>query len=72
MDRGDINAVDKFCRDCHEEWVMTHDSDLVGGGAAGIGLASGCLPGVESDRLRVSIGIHNQDGCARIDPAVPG
>ena len=35
MDRGDINAVDKFCRDCHEEWVMTHDSDLVGGGGVG-------------------------------------
>jgi predicted CXXCH cytochrome family protein len=32
IDSGDINAVDKFCRDCHRSWVMTHDSDLIGGG----------------------------------------
>ena len=32
LDQGDINAVDKFCRDCHREWVMTHDSDLIAGG----------------------------------------
>lgn len=35
LDRGDINSVEKFCRDCHREWVMTHDNDLVGGGGAG-------------------------------------
>ena len=23
---------DKFCRDCHRSWVMTHDTDLVSGG----------------------------------------
>jgi len=32
LDSGDINSVDKFCRDCHRDWVMTHDSDLVAGG----------------------------------------
>jgi hypothetical protein len=29
LDEGDITAGDKFCRDCHRDWVMTHDS--VGG-----------------------------------------
>ncbi len=32
LDAGDINAVDTFCRDCHRDWVMTHDSDLIAGG----------------------------------------
>jgi predicted CXXCH cytochrome family protein len=32
LDQGDINSVDKFCRDCHSDWVMTHNSDLVAGG----------------------------------------
>ncbi len=32
LDSGDINAVDQFCRDCHRDWVMTHDTDLVSGG----------------------------------------
>ncbi|MBD3867918.1 MAG: cytochrome c3 family protein [Acidobacteria bacterium] len=32
LDSGDINSVDKFCRDCHRNWVMTHDTDLVAGG----------------------------------------
>ncbi len=32
LDEGDILAVDRFCRDCHRDWVMTHDSDLVSGG----------------------------------------
>ncbi len=32
LDSGDINAVEKFCRDCHRSWVMTHDTDLVAGG----------------------------------------
>lgn len=35
LDRGDIGAAEKFCRDCHREWVMTHDADLVGGGGTG-------------------------------------
>jgi predicted CXXCH cytochrome family protein len=29
LDQGDITLGDKFCRDCHRSWVMTHDS--VGG-----------------------------------------
>jgi predicted CXXCH cytochrome family protein len=32
LDQGDINSIDKFCRDCHRSWVMTHNSDLIGGG----------------------------------------
>lgn len=32
VDAGDITTGDKFCRDCHSAWVMTHDADLVGGG----------------------------------------
>lgn len=24
LDSGDLNSVDKFCRDCHRDWVMTH------------------------------------------------
>jgi hypothetical protein len=31
VDSGAIDTGDMFCRDCHEAWVMTHDSDLVGG-----------------------------------------
>lgn len=26
LDTGDNASVEKFCRDCHREWVMTHDS----------------------------------------------
>ena len=32
VDSGAIAGGDMFCRDCHEAWVMTHDSDLVAGG----------------------------------------
>jgi len=32
LDQGDINSIDKFCRDCHSSWVMTHNSDLIAGG----------------------------------------
>lgn len=32
LDSGAIDAVDQFCRDCHRDWVMTHDTDLVSGG----------------------------------------
>jgi hypothetical protein len=32
VDAGDITTGDKFCRDCHAAWVMTHDADLIGGG----------------------------------------
>jgi len=32
VDAGDITTGDRFCRDCHQAWVMTHDSDLVAGG----------------------------------------
>ena len=32
LDSGDNVAGDKFCRDCHRDWVMTHDTDLVSGG----------------------------------------
>lgn len=32
LDQGDINSIDKFCRDCHKDWVMTHDGDLIAGG----------------------------------------
>jgi hypothetical protein len=32
VDAGDISTGDAFCRDCHRNWVMTHDGDLVGGG----------------------------------------
>jgi len=26
LDEGDITTGDRFCRDCHRDWVMTHDS----------------------------------------------
>jgi predicted CXXCH cytochrome family protein len=32
IDSGVIATGDRFCRDCHRAWVMTHDDDLVGGG----------------------------------------
>jgi hypothetical protein len=32
VDAGAITTGDMFCRDCHQNWVMTHDDDLVGGG----------------------------------------
>ena len=32
LDQGDIHSADTFCRDCHRDWVMTHDTDRVGGG----------------------------------------
>lgn len=35
VDAGDISSGDAFCRDCHRNWVMTHDDDLVGGGGVG-------------------------------------
>lgn len=32
VDAGAIDTGDAFCRDCHRNWVMTHDTDLVSGG----------------------------------------
>jgi hypothetical protein len=35
LDAGAIDTGDAYCRDCHRDWVMTHDEDLVAGGGVG-------------------------------------
>jgi hypothetical protein len=35
LDAGAIDTGDAYCRDCHRDWVMTHNNDLVGGGGVG-------------------------------------